>query len=146
MLKLSTLLLTAVVALYSTQAISRDDRLRFSIDEALSTEAAKQKLNAGVSFYFGDQEHGQVEKKFGEFQSNKKTNAFNKSDRQACEWTLLSALISLQQRALKEGGNAVINIRSNYKNIEFKSSTQFECGAGAIIAGVALKGVVVKLK
>ncbi len=132
--------------LYSTQAISRDDRLRFSIDHALSTEAAKEKLNVGVRFYFGDQPHEKVAKKIGQFRTNQKTNAFNRTDQQACEWVFLSAMISLQQRARKEGGNAIINIRSDYKGIEFKSDTQFECGAGTFIAGVALKGTVVKLK
>jgi len=139
-------LLAATIALYSAQAASRDDRLRFSIEEALSTEVAKQKLDAGIRFYFGDQKHGQIAQKFGQFSSNKKTNAFNKSDQKACEWAFLSALISLQQRAVKEGGNAVINIISNYKNVEFKSDTEFECGAGALMAGSALKGTVVKLE
>ncbi len=146
MKKLATALLTATIILYSAQAVSRDDRLRFSIEEALSTEAAKQKLNTGIRFYFGDQEHGSITKKFGQFTSNKKTNAFNKSDQKACEWAFLSALTSLQQRAHREGGNAVINIISNYKNAEFKSNTEFECGAGTFMAGVALKGTVVKLK
>ena len=146
MRKLTTVLLAATVVLFSTQAASRDDRLHFSINKALATGTAKQKLNAGIRFYFGGQKHSRVAKNFGEFGSNKKTNAFNKSSRQACERAFLSALISLQQRALREGGNAVINIRSNYKNIVFKSSTRFECGAGTIMAGVALKGKVVKLK
>ena len=146
MRKLATVLLTITIVLCSTQAVSRDDRLRFSIKDALSTEAAKQKLNAKIRFYFGDQPHGEIAKKFGHFSSNKKTNAFNKSDLQACEWAFLSAMISLQQRARKEGGDAVTDIRSNYRNIEFKSNDEFECGAGAFIAGVALKGRVVKLK
>ncbi len=146
MKKLATALLAATIVLYSAQAVSRDDRLRFSIEDALSTEAAKQKLDAGIRFYFGAQGHGPIAQKFGQFASNKKTNAFNKSDQKACEWAFLSALISLQQRAVKEGGNAVINIISNYKNVEFKSDTEFECGAGALMAGSALKGTVVKLE
>lgn len=146
MRKLTTVLLAAAMMLCSTQAVSRDDRLRFSIKKALATETAKQKLGTGIRFYFGNQKHRRVAKNFGQFRTNKKTNAFNKSDRQACEWAFLSALITLQQRAMQLGGNAVINIRSNYKNIEFKSNTKFECGTGAIMAGVALKGTVVKLK
>ncbi len=146
MRKLATTLFTAIIVLYSIQAASRDDRLRFSIEEALSTEAAKEKLNAGIRFYFGDQKHGPVAKKFGQATSNRKTNAFNKSDQEACEWVFLSVMISLQERAQSEGGNAVVDITSNYKSVEFKSNTEFECGAGAIMAGVALKGRVVKLK
>ena len=146
MQKLTIALMAAVVTLTSVPALARDDRLRFSIKDALATEAAKKVLNGEVRFYFGNQEHGPVEKNFGEFSSNKKTNAFTKSDRQACERAFLSALISFQQRAQREGGNAVINLRSNYRNVEFTSDTEFECGAGAIIAGVTLKGTVVKLR
>ena len=146
MRKLATALFVATMVLYSSQAVSRDDRLRFSIEDALSTDAAKEKLNTGIRFYFGDQQHGPIEKKLGKFTSNKKTNAFNKSDQEACEWAFLSAMISLQERAHREGGNAVVNIISRYKGVEFKSSTEFECGAGAIMAGVTMEGRVVKLK
>jgi hypothetical protein len=51
----------------------------------------------------------------------------------------------LAGRARTEGGNAVINIVSYYKKNVFSSATEYECHAGAIIAGVALKGTVVKL-
>jgi uncharacterized protein YbjQ (UPF0145 family) len=54
-------------------------------------------------------------------------------------------VLELQERARKEGGNAVINIKSNYRNEERASATQYTCGAGAVIAGVALKGDVVTL-
>ncbi len=69
-----------------------------------------------------------------------------KSDEKACNWAFLSAMIALRDRALNEGGNAVVNIKSNYKQNEMSSNTEFECHAGAIMSGVALKGTVVKLK
>jgi uncharacterized protein YbjQ (UPF0145 family) len=59
---------------------------------------------------------------------------------------MLSALIQLQERARREGGNAVINIKSYYKKQTFSSESQFECHAGNIMAGVALKGDIVKLR
>jgi hypothetical protein len=46
---------------------------------------------------------------------------------------------------LREGGNAVTNIHSVYKNAPFNSDSEYECGAGAIMGGVALRGTVVKL-
>ena len=54
-------------------------------------------------------------------------------------------MITLQDRAVAEGGNAVINIRSYYYKNDFSSATEFECGAGAIMAGVTMVGEVVKL-
>ena len=56
------------------------------------------------------------------------------------------AVIALQERAVAEGGDAVINVTSNYKNQPYSSRTEFECGAGKVIAGATLKGQVVKLK
>ena len=81
----------------------------------------------------------------GTYSTNKKTNFFNKSDKEGCEWAFLSAAIQLQERARKEGGNAVVNIISNYKDVPFSSETQYECGAGNVVGGVALRGEVVQL-
>jgi uncharacterized protein YbjQ (UPF0145 family) len=134
-----------LIPLLCTNAHARDDRLKFPIQSFMQSENAKAKLNADVRFFFGDQAHPQPTQTMGEFRTNKKTNAFNKSDQEACEWALLSALMSLQDRALREGGNAVINIKSNYKNLQFVSATEYECGAGGFVAGVALIGTVVKL-
>ncbi len=81
----------------------------------------------------------------GTYTSNKKTNAVGKSDEKACNWAFLSAMKSLQERAIKEGGDAVINIYSFYNKNKFVSATEFECGAGATIAGVTMVRDVVKL-
>jgi len=116
-----------------------------SIQDALNTSGADEKLDGSVRFYFGDQRHPKVLKRHGEFMSNKKTNAFNKTDKRACEWAFLSAMVSFQERAQREGGNAVINLRSYYKKNLISSSTEFECGAGAVIAGVTFLGDVVTL-
>jgi uncharacterized protein YbjQ (UPF0145 family) len=126
------------------QTFSRDDRLMFPIEDALAMPAAQSKLQ-GIDFYFGNQKHPKILKDFGEFRTNQKTNALNKSDKQACEWVFLSALLKLQERASSLGANAVINIKSNYRNNEVVSETEYQCGAGHIFAGVALKGKIVKL-
>jgi uncharacterized protein YbjQ (UPF0145 family) len=141
--RISVFILAAIL-LIAQQVFARDTRSMLSVSEALSTPNAQAKLK-GIDFYFGNQKHPPVEQTMGVYKSNKKTNAFNKSDKDACEWAFLSAMLSFQQRALDEGGNAVINIKSNYKNHEVISDTEYECGAGAIMAGVAFSGTVVKL-
>lgn len=69
----------------------------------------------------------------------------NKSDEAACQRAFLSALLSFQQRAQKEGDNAIVEIESNYKKESFSSETQCERHAGAVIAGTALRGKVVRV-
>jgi hypothetical protein len=43
------------------------------------------------------------------------------------------------------GANAVVDIVSYYKKNEFKSASNYECYAGSILAGVALKGTYAKV-
>lgn len=139
------LTIAAAVLMVSATAGARDDVGTYPLADVLGNPEYAQRLE-GVKFYFGKQPHPAIEKTIGEFQSNKKTNAVGKSDKQACEWAFLSALLSFHQRALSEGGNAVVNIRGYYKKQPFSSETEFQCGAGATMAGVTLKGTVVRLK
>ena len=60
-------------------------------------------------------------------------------------YAIRSYYVALKERALKEGGNAVVEIQSNYKNNLTSSQETFQCGAGTLMAGVALSGKVVKL-
>ncbi|KUY57199.1 MULTISPECIES: hypothetical protein [unclassified Burkholderia] len=125
-------------------AHARDTINDYPIESALKSEEGK--LDNGIALYFGDQAHPRVIKSYGSFATNKKTNSFGKSDEAACQHVFLSAVIELQARARKEGGNAVIGIKSNYRNVLRSSATEFTCGAGAIVAGAALTGEIVTLK
>ncbi|SEJ63128.1 excinuclease ABC subunit A [Paraburkholderia diazotrophica] len=138
------LISAALVACLSSHAFARDTIANYPVAAALASEP--DKVGDDIPLYFAGQNHPGVVKSFGEFATNKKTNAFGKSDETACQHVFLSAVIELQDRARKEGGNAVINIKSNYRNELRESPTEFTCGAGAVIAGVALKGEVVTLK
>ena len=144
-MKFLAILLASSLLLIATQAHSRNTKHMFSIEQALQSADFKQRLDPNIHLYFGNQEHPEKTDFFGQFSSNRKTNAFNKTDKQACQWVLLSALLSLQDRAKNEGGNAVINIASYYNKNTVRSDTDYECHAGAVIAGVALIGDVVTL-
>lgn len=132
-----------VLCAVSASAQARDDRVTFEIQPLLESTKAKEAL-LSVPLYFAEKSPTSFDSKYGEVSTNKKTNAFMKSSQEACEWAMLSALKALQERALREGMTDVINITSNYKNKPFSSATKFECGSGAVMAGVALKGTLVK--
>jgi uncharacterized protein YbjQ (UPF0145 family) len=87
-----------------------------------------------------------VTKTILETRTNKKTNGANKSDKEACEWAFLSAMKALKEKAQSVGANAVVNIRSNYRNNTTSSATTFKCGSGMLISGVALIGDVVVIQ
>ncbi|WP_417067192.1 hypothetical protein [Niveibacterium terrae] len=139
------LMVALLTSLFALGAQARDTELHLSIDEAMASTDAKAKLDSGVKFFFANQKTPAIEKSFGEDSTNKKTNAFGKSDEEACRWAFLSAMIQLQNRARQLGADAVVDIESFYKRDAEKSATDYECHAGAVLAGVALKGRFVKL-
>jgi uncharacterized protein YbjQ (UPF0145 family) len=126
-------------------AYARDTKYLLPIAAALEVKDAKDKLDGSIKFFFGNQETPKVLTKLGTDVTNQKTNAFGKSDERACNWVFLSAMIQLEKRAKQLGANAVVNIVSFYKKDVMSSPTEFECHAGAIIAGVALRGDFVKI-
>jgi uncharacterized protein YbjQ (UPF0145 family) len=146
-MKNSTVAITVLAMLFAAMppAYARDTKLMLPIDSAMATKDAEDKLDGSVKFFFGKQEYPQVATKLGTDVSNRKTNAFGKSDEKACNWAFLSAMVALERRAKQLGANAVVNIVSYYQKIEMSSTTEFECHAGAVIAGVALKGDFVKI-
>lgn len=140
-----SILLVFTLTLSFSTGDARNTIHQFPIDSALERGAKENVLIDSVQMFFGEQAHPAVAENKGEYTSNRKTNAFGKSDEKACEWAFLSAVKTLQERAVSEGGNAVINIYSFYYKNKFVSDTQYECGAGATVAGVTLVGEVVTL-
>jgi uncharacterized protein YbjQ (UPF0145 family) len=137
----------AILAIAASPAVARDDRLMFPVSEGMEKgKTTKDRIDPDIRLYFGKQKTPAVDRKMGEFTANRKTNATNKTDKEACEISFVSAVVSLQQRARREGGDAVVNVHSVYKNEMRESDTEYLCGAGTFVSGVALRGTVVKLK
>jgi uncharacterized protein YbjQ (UPF0145 family) len=124
---------------------ARDLKLLLPIAAAMQTKDSQQKLSGSIRFFFGSQKHPRILASLGSDVSNRKTNAFNKTDERACNWAFLSAMVALEHRARQLGANAVVNIVSYYRKVPVSSTTEFECHAGTVIAGVALKGDFVKI-
>ena len=126
---------------------ARDTAVYLPFDKAVAEATRTGKIDGSVKFYLaGNTPTGNVTVLSAGAVTNKKTNAFNKSDEVACEWVAQSAIISLHQAAKNAGANAVTNIVSYYKKNERKDATTYECHAGALMAGVALKGDLAKVQ
>lgn len=144
-LRLIAALAAAATLTAAPAAQARDTEYKIPFAEVMEMPEAKQQLDGSVRFFFGDEKPGKVITTLGDDVSNKKTNGVGKDDRFGCKWAALSALVALQNSAKRQGANAVINVVSYYKRDTFKSNTEFECHAGAIIIGVALKGTYAKI-
>jgi len=127
-------------------AASAADELRhLDIDLALQNVKVKEAVLPDIGLYFAGQKHPAVQKEYGIFRTSKRTNSFMKDKTDSCEWALASALLHLQESAVKHGGNAVIDITSNVKNQKNPSSVQYDCLVGGMMVNVALEAKIVKL-
>ena len=130
---------------FSSSVFAKDNLLTFNFEDVLQKGFSEGVLDKDITFKLEGQQHKAVKKKFSEYKTNKKTRRLGKSEMDSCEWALLGALKALQSRAMKLNANAVINIKSNYKSREFISDTEYQCGSGFLMAGVALKATIVNL-
>lgn len=135
-----TLIATILFTLMAGTAQARDTRLLLSVEDAIKQGREEGLIGTDIAFRFGKGNRGGYAKTMGSDISNRKTNAFNKTDVEACNWAFLSALKAFEENALGSNAKAVVEIVSYYKKREFSSTTEFECHVGNIVAGVALKG------
>ncbi|AZG15495.1 MULTISPECIES: excinuclease ATPase subunit [Cupriavidus] len=127
-------------SLLSTPAAARDTKYMLPLADVLNMPEAKEKLDGSVKFYLAGAPTPTVLEKKDSDVSNRKTNGVGKSDEDACRWAALSALISFQDKARTLGANAVIDMVSYYRKDTNANATDYECHAGAVVVGVALKG------
>lgn len=133
--------LSMALASAAVQAADRTVYMPFQPEVELAIEAGR--IDRSVTFSLkGTAPAGEVVK--ADVVTNKKTNAFAKGDWEACSWVMQSALIQLFEAAKAADATKVTNIVSFYKRNPYESTTQFECHAGAVIAGVALKADLAK--
>jgi|CXWL01.1.fsa_nt_gi uncharacterized protein YbjQ (UPF0145 family) len=142
----TTAVLIAGLALASVgmSVEARDTKLILSIKDALDKGKAEGIIDDSVKLRFG--KGNTIGRVIGSDVANRKTNAVNKTDVEACNWVFLTAVRDLQSAAKKSGADALVGIVSYFKKNEFSSATEFECHAGAIMAGVALKASYAKTK
>jgi uncharacterized protein YbjQ (UPF0145 family) len=137
--------LSAGVLAISTPTVASDDIYMVAVSDALESRDF-DRLDKSIHYYFGSSSHPSVDRTFGEYVTNQKTNALGKTDARACHWVFLSAMLELEKRAHNLGANAVININSYYKKEIVSNPDEVECHTGFLIAGIALKGTFVKVR
>ena len=140
-----SLVLMLLIAAASGNAMARDTVFTVPLQEVLDLPEAKTQLDGTVKFFLAGQKTPAVSNRMGEGVSNKKTNGVGKDDRFGCKWAALSALLSFQASAKRNGANAVVDLVSYYKKNTVSSPTDIECHAGGVIVGVTLKGTYAKI-
>jgi len=126
-------------------AYARDVQNMRPLDAALKSEEAKKLLDPKFKIFFGKQAAPKIEKSLGETGMKRSTSRSASDDYDPCVHAFVRAMLDFQERARAAGGNAVVNVRSNYKNNEVSSETEYTCVSGNTVTAVAFKGELVKL-
>jgi uncharacterized protein YbjQ (UPF0145 family) len=141
----------AAVALAASPAAAQrhrgnDTPANFSIEQALA-QPDFASATAGVRFFFGNHGHPAIAQRLQrDATTSQRASSRRKSPEESCGRAFLNALVSLRDHALAQGGNAVVNVRSNWNHVEFSSTTEYQCVRGRMMSGVALKGDIVRLR
>lgn len=142
--RMSLALLGFMLVLPAFPVLARDTVYHLSIQEVLQSSEYRDRVGDSVTFSFGDGPMPPATAVIAESVVSRKTNAFNKQVEVACRWALLSVLREFREQALNRGAATVVNLISYYRRETFASPDQYECHVGAIMAGVEMKGVIVK--
>ncbi len=136
--------LAAVLGLAAISSAQAADQVHdFDFKAAVDRAVADGTLDNSVKFYLaGTKSGGKLIK--ANVVTNKKTNGFAKSAESSCDHVLRSALLQMQNSAKAQGANAVTNIVSYFKANESTNTQTYQCHKGTAVAGVALKGNLVR--
>ncbi|MBV8273330.1 MAG: excinuclease ATPase subunit [Cupriavidus sp.] len=143
--RLALMALAAVATLHALPANARDTKLMLPLEDVLNMPEAKEKLDGKVRFFLAGQKTPKVLEVRSTEVSNRKTNGVGKSDEEACRWAALGALVAFQDKARELGVNGVVDLVSYYKKDEVQDSANYECHAGSVVVGVALKGKLARI-
>jgi hypothetical protein len=136
------------LALLATPVLSMaaDKIVHLPFDQVVAEAQKEGRLDPNIKFYLaGNTPPGQFTVVNDNVTTNRKTNAFGKKDDVTCSWVLQSALIALQDSAKSAGANAVVDIVSNYNDVQYSDPKNYECHVGFLMSGVQLKAKLAKL-
>jgi len=134
-----------LAAAFSAPAQAKDDRMLLPIAGALGSQAGRDRFDDTVQFLWADQAYPPALQSYDIFTVERRTFAPTRTDQEACNAAFIDALADLRDHAKQVGANAVVAIKSIYRNREFRSETEFECRAGYLVDNVSLEGHIVKL-
>ena len=105
-------LLVVILLVFTAASLqARDTKLMMPINSALKKGRAQGIIDPRISLQFGKRSRRGSQ---GTYTANRKTNSFNKTDREACD--------------------------SYYNKRPRSSSSTYECHVGGIVAAVVLRG------
>ncbi|RZT38605.1 heavy metal-binding domain-containing protein [Cupriavidus agavae] len=147
------LAVAATTAILGSGAASAADKLlNMPIEDALKSPVAASRIdpNIRLSWGFNRIDGAQDPVSFKSIKRVRRPTSQVQgtpvpTEAEQCQAMFVEALQELQQKASATGANAVMEIRSNWKDDETSSDKTYVCARGAAYIGVALKGTLAKV-
>ncbi len=137
------LLVAGAVALAWGKAVAMDMPLHLPLAEVVGGHNYAARVGDSVTFVFGATRDGET---LGTISSAQRKRNTDNTDEAACQFTLLAALADLRDQAVRQGGDAVVDIVSDYRERPFSSAGEYECHVGSNGVFVTLKGTLMRLR
>ena len=118
---------------------AKDIIVDVNLANAMYDPVVEAAIPAGVKIYFAGQPV-EIEKIVAPTKSSRRTTRGKSNVSLSCHKALANVLKGMGEQALRNGANAVVNIKSNNMNIVTESSTTFKCRLGGNLVNVALIG------
>ncbi|MGQ0586470.1 MAG: hypothetical protein ACT4PK_04640 [Gammaproteobacteria bacterium] len=131
-------------ALAPAAAQAKDEQWLFDLATVMGSAQGRDRFDDTVRFYWSGQSAPGPAESLSIQTSERKTFLPMRTEREACDLSFIEALASLRNAARKAGANAVVEVKSLYKNREFRSATEYECRVGYFSASVTLEGTLAK--
>lgn len=126
-------------------AFARNTEVNQPVEVAVQSDT-KGHLLKDISYFMKGQKHPAVSRKLLSVTTKRSTRGLFRSDTASCNVAFLSAVRALQDRAMAEGGDSIIDITSITGSKTTESASEFRCVAGTSVVHVSLEGTIVKLK
>src|SRR5262245_5405794 len=123
-------------ALAPAAAQAKDEQRLYDIATVMDSAEGRDRFDDTVKFYWSGQVPPTPTETLSIQTSERKTFLPTRTEREACDGSFIEALAALRNAARKAGANAVIEIKSLYKNREFRSATEYECRLGYFATSV----------
>ena len=158
--------------LISQGAMAQDTRYLLSLDDAFSAYQNSKYHSEDVPMYFGDAPHPEIKQLIKTDVVTKRTSQKGRKTYETgsglptvwghggakvgaeelkrrlkmCHRIFVSLVAVMKERARRIGADGIVNVESYFKNVPFRSSTEYECWEGSFHGAITLKGDFVAFK
>ena len=155
---MKSLILPTCLLITSFSATAGDKIFTYLVEKDLPHYEKSKFYSAGVDLYFSDATTPEVMEVLDTQSFARRSMIPIRKDRDdtdkilsakqhsLCKYVFSSTLQRMKQHAATVGADAIINIKSNYGDIEHDDDKEYQCIKGYLLTAVALKGDYVKLK